>query len=136
MAIKKVVTKESEATYVDGFVLVIPKKNVAAYKKMAREAEQVWRDFGALDYKECIGQELVAKTAPGMPATLSFLHLTGAQADDTVWFSFITYKNKKHRNEVNKKVHQYFSKKYEHDNTPMPFDMSKMATGGFSVQVG
>ena len=136
MAIKKVVTKESEATYVDGFVLVIPKKNVAAYKKMAREAEQVWRDFGALDYKECIGQELVANTAPGMPATLSFLHLTGAQADDTVWFSFITYKNKKHRNEVNKKVHQYFSKKYEHDNTPMPFDMSKMATGGFSVQVG
>ncbi len=133
---KKIATEKITATYVDGFVMVVPKKNVAAYKKMAREAEQVWRDFGALDYKECMGQELVAKTAPGMPSTKSFLSLTGAQADDTVWFSFITYKNKKHRNEVNKKVHQYFSKKYENDDTPMPFDMSKMATGGFSVQVG
>ncbi len=87
-------TKKQTATYVDGFVLVIPKKNIAKYKKMAREAEEVWKRFGALDYKECIGEELSKKASHGMPAPLSFTKLTGAKASDTIWFSFITYKIK------------------------------------------
>lgn len=136
MTTKSKSTKKPTAKYVDGFVLVIPKKNITAYKKMAREAEEVWMKFGALDYKECMGEDLAPKTAPDMPSTLSFTTLAGAEGDDTVWFSFITYKNKTHRNQVNKKVMQYFSKKYADVDTPMPFDMSKMATGGFVVQVG
>lgn len=129
-------TQKQTAKYVDGFVLLIPKKNIAQYKKMAREAEEVWKRFGALDYKECMGEELSKKALHGMPAPLSFTTLTGAKAGDTVWFSFITYKNKTQRNQVNKKVMQFFSEKYANTDMAMPFDMSKMAVGGFSVEVG
>ena|SRR3989339_2051964 len=129
-------TQKQTAKYVDGFVLLIPKKNIAKYKKMAREAEEVWKRFGALDYKECMGEELSKKASDGMPSPLSFTTLTGAKAGDTVWFSFITYKNKTHRNQVNKKVMQFFSEKYANTDMAMPFDMSKMAVGGFSVEIG
>lgn len=125
-------TTKQKGGYVDGFVLVVPKKKVAAYKKMAREAAVVWKKYGALDYKECKGDDLKAK---GTPAPVSFLTLAHADPDETVWFSFVMYKNKKHRNEVNKKVIAYFSEKYADPNTPMPFDMARMAYGGFSVEV-
>ncbi len=117
-------------------MLLIPKKNIQSYKKIAKEAEEVWKSFGALNYKECMGEDLAPKALQGMPAPLSFTSLTKAHASDTVWFSFITYKNKTHRNQVNKKLIQYFNKKYANTNEPMPFDMSKMAVGGFSVNVG
>lgn len=125
----------TKATYVDGFVLIIPKKNVAKYKKMAAEAATIWRKFGALDYKECMGEDLKPNT-PGGPAPLTFPKMIGAKSGETVWFSYITYKNKKHRDAVNKKVMAHFDKKYadkKHDD--MPFDMKKMAYGGFSVVV-
>lgn len=129
-------TKEQKAKYVDGFVLSITKKNVPAYKKLAREASEVWKRFGALDYKECMGEELKMKASPGMPTTLSFTKLAGAKPSETVWFSFVTYKSKAHRNQVNKKVMEYFSKKYAGKmDEPMPFDMKRMAYGGFSVEV-
>ncbi len=129
-------TKKETAKYVDGFVLIIPKENIVAYKKMAKEAEGVWLGFGALDYKECMGDELSPKAPQGTPGPLTFTKLAGAGANDTVWFSYITYKNKAHRNQVNKKVMQYFDKKYANTDMPMPFDMKKMAVGGFSVKVG
>ncbi len=129
-------TKTGTGKYVDGFVLVIPKKNVAAYKKMAREGALAWKKFGALDYKECKGEDLAVKGGGGMPAPLSFTKLTGAKSGDTVWFSFITFKNKAHRKEVNKKVMDYMSKKYaDQKDMSMPFDMKHMAYGGFSVEV-
>lgn len=123
-----------KGNYVDGFLLIIPKKNVAAYKKMATEGARAWKKFGALDYKECMGDDL----APNMGGVkgLTFPKMTKAKPDDTVWFSFIVFKNKKHRDTVNAKVMAHFSKKYkdrEHEN--MPFDMKKMAYGGFSVIV-
>ncbi len=125
----------TKANYVDGFVLIIPKKNVAKYKKMASEAARVWKKFGALDYKECMGEDLKPKS-PGGPAPLNFLKMTKAGAGETVWFSYITYKNKKHRDAVNKKVMAYFDKKYANKtHEDMPFDMKKMAYGGFSVIV-
>jgi uncharacterized protein YbaA (DUF1428 family) len=129
--------KTSKATYVDGFVLVIPKKNVTAYKKMASEAEVIWKKFGALDYKECKGNDVRPKASKGAPTHLSFTTLAGATASDTVWFSYVTYKNKTHRDQVNKKVMAYFSKKYANQkDQSMPFDMAKMAYGGFEVVVG
>lgn len=129
-------TKKQTAKYVEGFVFTVPKKNVAAYKKMAREASVVWKKFGALDYKECMGEDLKTKSVNGMPAQLSFTKLTSAKPSDTVWFSYITYKNKTDRKQINKKVMDYFSKKYAGKmNEPMPFDVTKMAYGGFSIEV-
>lgn len=129
-------TKKQKAGYVDGFVFVVPKKNVVAYKKMARQGKEAWLKFGALDYKECMGADLKTKGSYGMPAPLSFTALAKAKPAETVWFSFITFKNKKHRDEVNKKVMEYFGKKYANAvPMEMPFDMAKMAYGGFSVEV-
>ncbi len=125
----------TKGNYVDGFVLIIPKKNVAAYKKMATEAASVWKKFGALDYKECMGDDM-SPNMGGKPG-FTFPKITKAKPTDTVWFSYIVYKDKKHRDTVNKKVMDYFGKKYadkKHDE--MPFDMKKMAYGGFSVIVG
>jgi uncharacterized protein YbaA (DUF1428 family) len=129
--------KKHKSGYVDGFVFVVPKKNIPAYKKMAREGAAVWKKFGALDYKECLGDDLVTKSMGGMKP-MSFNALTKRKPADTVWFSFITYKNKAHRNSVNKKVMDFFHKKYaqvKHKDMSMPFDMAKMAYGGFSVEV-
>lgn len=122
--------------YVDGFVFAVPKKNVAAYKKMARDGAAAWKKFGALDYKECRGDDLKVKKSGGMPAPLSFTSLMKAKPSETVWFSFITFKSKKHRDQVNKKVMAYFEKQYAgKENEPMPFDVKRMAYGGFSVEV-
>lgn len=130
-------TKKPGAKYVDGFLLVITKQNVAAYKKMAKEAKEVWLKYGALDYKECMGDDIIPKQQEGSPMTRAFADMANAGPEDTVWFSFVTYKNKAHRNQVNKKVMAYFSKKYEgKEDMPMPFDMQRMAYGGFTVQVG
>ena len=118
----------------DGFVLVISKKNVASYKKMAAEAAIVWKKFGALDYKECMGDDM--KPNMGGQPGLTFPKMTKAKSNETVWFSYIAYKNKKHRDAVNKKVMDYFNKKYaKKEHQDMPFDMKKMAYGGFSVIV-
>lgn len=130
-------TKKQAVKYVDGFVFSIAKENLAAYKKMAKEAEQVWKKFGALDYKECMGDDLDIKAQGGMPVPLSFNKLAKPAVNEVVWFSYVTYKSKAHRNQVNKKVHEYFGKKYaDTKDVPMPFDMKKMAYGGFSVMVG
>lgn len=123
--------------YVDGFVFTVPKKNAAKYKKMARDGARAWKRFGALDYKECAGNDLKIKAVAGMPAPLSFTKLTKVKKTETVWFSFIVFKDRKHRDTVNKKVMDYFSKKYaDAKDMSMPFDMGRMAYGGFKVEVG
>lgn len=129
--------KKVDAKYVDGFVFRVPKNKVVAYKKMAREGKEAWMKFGALDYKECKGDDLATLGMDGKPTPLTFSKLTGVKSTETVWFSFITFKNKAHRNAVNKKVVAYFDKKYANmTNFSMPFDESHMARGGFSVEVG
>lgn len=123
--------------YVDGFVFSVPKKNIAAYKKMARDGAETWKRFGALDYKECKGQDLKVKPGQGMPTPMSFTKLTGAKPSETVWFSYIVFKNKKHRDTVNAKVMAYFNKKYaDTKDMSMPFNPARMAYGGFSVEIG
>lgn len=122
----------SKSKYVDGFVLVIPKKNVAAYRKMAKEGCEVWKKYGALDYKECVGDDL---DHHGMPL-LPFTKMTKAKKNETVWFSFITYKSRAHRDQVNKKVMKEMNKNAEkYKDMSMPFDMKRMAFGGFKVVV-
>jgi uncharacterized protein YbaA (DUF1428 family) len=125
-------TKKQKAGYVDGFVLTIPKKKTAEYKKMAREANEVWMKFGALDYKECMIDD-----AKPQHVTFTFPKMARAKTSENVWVSFITFKNRNHRDAVNKKVMAHFEKKYgEGAEADMPFDMKRMAYGGFTVEVG
>jgi uncharacterized protein YbaA (DUF1428 family) len=126
-------TRMKTGKYVDGFVISIPKKNTAKYKKMAREAKEVWMKFGALDYKECSGDDLHPDTG-GSPI-FPFPKMAKTKEDENVWFSFIVYNNKAHRNSVNKKVMKYYSEKYG-DDMEMPFDMKRFSYGGFKVEVG
>jgi uncharacterized protein YbaA (DUF1428 family) len=118
--------------YVDGFVIPIPKKNTGTYRKMAKEAMGVWMKFGALDYKECILDDV----RPDKAVVTTFPKMAKTKQNETVWFSFITYKSRKHRDQVNKKVMAYFTKKYAKDQMSMPFDMKRFAYGGFKVEVG
>jgi uncharacterized protein YbaA (DUF1428 family) len=122
------------AAYVDGFVLVVPKKNVAAYRRMAREAGALWRKFGALDYKECMGDDVTPKT--GGMKILTFPRMIKLKRGETVWFSYILYKSRAHRDAVNARVMVEMDKKYKNKkDIPMPFDMKRMAYGGFNVVV-
>ena len=119
----------TKGKYVDGFVFTVPVENEAAYKKMARDGAKAWKKFGALDYKECKADDV---TPPHV--TFTFPKMAKAKEGESVWFSFITFKSKKHRDEVNKKVMEYFDKKYANKDMAMPFDMKRMAYGGFKVR--
>lgn len=123
---------KQKSLYVDGFVLVIPKKKIAAYRKMAQEAAKVWVKFGALSYKECMQDDVKPKHV-----TFTFPIMAKAKPNETVWFSYIEFKSKKHRDQVNTKVMKYFDTKYkdQDDMKDMPFDMKRMAYGGFKVVV-
>lgn len=123
------------AKYVDGFVLVVPKDKVQEYTKMATEGRDMWMKHGALAYYECKGDDLEPKEVDGM-RPLAFTELTQTNTDETVWFSFIVFESKQHRDEVNKKVMDEMNEKYKdaHD-VSMPFEMKRMAYGGFSVEV-
>ena len=114
--------------YVDGFVLPVPKKNIAAYKKLAQKAAKVWKDHGALQYCESMGEDLNIK---GM---YTFPQLVKPKKGEVVFFSYITYKSRKHRDQVNKKV---MADPRLAGLTPktMPFDCKRMAMGGFEVLV-
>lgn len=122
----------AKTTYVDGFVLVVPKKNRAAYKKMATEAKRLWLSLGALDYKECLIDDAKPKHI-----TFTFAKMTKVKKSEDVWFSYITYKNKKHRDAVNQKIDAHMSEKYKDAKmSGMPFDMNRIAFAGFKVVVG
>lgn len=123
------------AKYVDGFVLVVPKGKSEAYKKMAEEGRDSWIKNGALEYFECKGDDLTPHEA-GPEKSRAFEEMAGAGSDDEVWFSFIVFKSKEHRDEVNKKVMAEMDAAYaEQSDFAMPFEMSKMSTGGFDVVV-
>jgi uncharacterized protein YbaA (DUF1428 family) len=124
----------TKGKYVDGFVIVVPKAKRAEYKKMAGLGKKMWMKHGALDYKECVGDDLSPETF-GMPMR-TFTKLAGAKEDEEVWFSYILYISKKHRNEVNKSVMAEMDKKMAGKDIKMPFDFKKFSMGGFKVEVG
>ena len=121
--------------YVDGFVLVVPKDKEADYKKMAEEGRDMWMKHGALQYFECRGDDLKQQEM-GEEKSRAFAEMAGARSDENVWFSFIVFNSKQHRNEVNKKVMDEMNAKYkDQSDLTMPTDMKKMAYGGFEVAV-
>ncbi len=121
--------------YVDGFVLVVPKDKREAYKKMAKDGAKMWMKAGALDYKECVGDDLAVPDMGGMKA-LTFTKLAKPKDDEEVWFSYISYKSRAHRDQVNKKVMAQMDKDADkYKDFEMPFDTKRMAYGGFKVMV-
>lgn len=121
------------AKYVDGFVLVVPKGKEADYEKMATMGRDLWMKHGALQYFETRGDDLEQQEMGGVKSR-AFTEMAGASAEDNVWFSFIVFNSKEHRDEVNKKVLDEMSE-MPADNFDMPNDMTKMAYGGFEVAV-
>jgi uncharacterized protein YbaA (DUF1428 family) len=113
--------------YVDGFVLPVPKKNTKAYLKMARLGRKVWLDHGALDYKECIADDVKKGKWTSFPQAVKL------KPGEVVWFSWIVYRNRKHRDSVNKKVMK--DKRMNMDPKKMPFDGKRFFWGGFKVMV-
>lgn len=121
--------------YVDGFVLVVPKGKEAEYEKMAEEGRDAWMKHGALQYFECRGDDLKQQEM-GEEKSRAFEELVGASADENVWFSFIVFESREHRDEVNKKVMAEMDESYdEQSEFVMPFEMTRMAYGGFEVRV-
>lgn len=116
------------AMYVDGFLMPIPKKNVDAYRKLARKAGKVWMEYGALDYKECWGDDM---NAEGMTPT--FPKAFRVKPNQTVVFSWIVYASKAERNRILKQVMS--DPRLAKMPDPMPFDPSRMLYGGFDVIV-
>ena len=115
--------------YVDGFLLVVTKKKLQAYRRMAQRSGKIWREYGAIDYKECVGDDLKVKM--GVPFTRPMKVKSG----ETVVFSYIVYKSRAHRNAVNKKVMKDPRIKDMCDPKDMPFSVKRMSYGGFKVIV-
>ncbi len=121
--------------YIDGFVLVVPKNKQEDYKKMAEGGRDAWMKHGALEYFECRGDDMIPQEMGGEKAR-AFPEMTGAASNEDVWFSFIVFKSKEHRNEVNAKVMAEMNEiMKDQKDMQMPFEMHKMAYGGFQAEV-
>ena len=116
------------ARYVDGFVIPIPKKHLASYRRMARKAGDVWMELGALEYRECVAEDSKAK------GVVPFGKLAKTKSGETVLFSWIVYKSRAHRDKVNAKVMKD-PRIAAMMTGPMPFDVKRMTYGGFEVIV-
>ena len=115
--------------YVDGFVIPVPKKKVEAYCRMSRKAGKIWKEHGALEYRECVGDDLTVKMG------ISFSRMMKLKPSETVVFSWIVYKSRQHRDRVNAKVmaDPRLHKLCKPDDTP--FDCDRMSSGGFQIKV-
>ena len=121
--------------YVDGYVLVVPTGKEDEYQKMAQMGRDSWIKNGALQYFECKGNDFTQQEGDGEKSR-SFKEMTGANEAENVWFSFIVFESKEHRDEVNKKVMAEMGDVFaDMPNFEMPTDMTKMAYGGFEVAV-
>ena len=114
---------------VDGFLIPIPKKHLAAYRQIARKAGKVWREHGALEYRECVGDDLNIKGMTTFPKRAKL------KPGETVVFSWIVYKSKAHRDRVNARVMADPRIAGMMDPKSSPFDMKRMSYGGFKVLV-
>lgn len=115
--------------YVDGYVLPVPTKNLAAYRRMAAKAGKVWREHGALEFRECVGDDLKTKKIKSFPK------LVKLKSGETVMFSWIVFKSRAHRDRVNAKVMKDPRLIRMMKSKAMPFDSKRMAYGGFKVMV-
>ena len=117
------------ARYVDGFVVPVPKRNVAAYRGIARKAGKIWREHGAVEYRECIAEDV----KPGKHT--SFPQSVKLKPGEVVWFSWVVFKSRKHRDRVNARVMKDPRLASMMDPKKMPFDAKRMIYGGFDVAV-
>jgi uncharacterized protein YbaA (DUF1428 family) len=117
------------AKYVDGFVLPVPKRNINAYRRMAQKASKIWKGHGALDYKECLGDDLNIKFCTPFPKGIR------SKAGETIVFAYIVYKSRAHRDKVNAAVMKDPRINEMCDPKNMPFDCKRMLYGGFKVIV-
>ena len=111
--------------YVDGFVVPVPKKKIADYRKLARKAGKVWREHGALAFVECVGDDVPFGKVTSFPRAVK------VKNGETVMFSWIVYKSRAHRDAVNKKV--MADPRLKMDMSSMPFDARRMIYGGFKT---
>jgi uncharacterized protein YbaA (DUF1428 family) len=114
--------------YVDGFIVAVPKKNVAAYRKMSTKAGKIWREYGALDYREWIADDVKVGKLTSFPRSVK------QKPGETVVFAWITYKSRADRNRINKKV-MADPRLSGMDMKKMPFDAKRMIYGGFKVMI-
>ena len=114
-------------SYVDGYILPIPKKHVKAYRRMAEMGRDAWMKHGALDYKECVGDDLIPKWGT------AFTRMMKLKPAETVVFAYIVFKSRAHRDRVNKKVMKDLSAMG--GSKDMPFDAKRMVWGGFKTIV-
>jgi uncharacterized protein YbaA (DUF1428 family) len=113
--------------YVDGFVLPVPKKNVAAYRRMARKAGRIWKEYGALEYRECVADDVKPGKRTSFPQSVKL------KAGEAVWFSWIVYRSRADRDRILKKV--MADERLKGDMKSMPFDARRMIYGGFKLVV-
>jgi uncharacterized protein YbaA (DUF1428 family) len=116
-------------SYVDGFVIPVPVKNLPAYKRMARLAGKVWREHGALEYKECIADDVKVGKLTSFPRSVK------RKPGETVVFSWIVYKSRAHRDRVNAKVMTDPRIAPMMDAKTMPFDGKRLIYGGFKILI-
>jgi uncharacterized protein YbaA (DUF1428 family) len=116
-------------SYVDGFVVPVPKRNLAAYRAMARKAGKVWREHGALEYRESVADDVKWGKRTSFPRSVKL------KGNEVVWFSWIVYKSRKDRDRVLAKVMKDKRLAPMMDPTGMPFDGKRMIYGGFKVVV-
>ena len=115
--------------YVDGFVLPVPKRNIQAYRRMAEKAGKIWREHGALEYRECAADDLDVKFG------VSFPRMIKLKRGETVFFSWIVFNSRRHRDRVNAKVMKDPRLAKMMGPKSMPFDVKRMVYGGFKVLV-
>jgi len=115
--------------YVDGFIVAVPKKNVDAYKRLARKAGKIWKEYGALEFKECIADDVKKGKLTSFPRSVKM------KPNETVVFSYIVYKSRKDRDRINAKVMKDPRLAGMMDMKDMPFDGKRMIYGGFKVAV-
>lgn len=115
--------------YVDGFIVPVPKKNVEAYRRLARKAGKIWREYGALEFKECVADDVKVGKLTSFPRSVK------RKPNETVMFSWITYKSRRDRDKINAKVMKDPRLEKMMDGSGMPFDAKRMIYGGFKVIV-
>jgi uncharacterized protein YbaA (DUF1428 family) len=116
-------------SYVDGFVVPVPKKSLSAYRRLARKAGKVWREHGALEFRECVADDVKPGKITSFPQSVKL------KSGETVVFSWIVYKSRAHRDRVNAKVMKDPRITANMDPKSMPFDAKRMFWGGFKVMV-
>ena len=115
--------------YVDGFVLPVPEKNIKIYQNIAKKAGKIWKEHGALEYIEAVGDDLESNCGVPFPKAVKL------KPGEVPFFSFIVYKSRADRDKVNKKVMSDPRMKKMMENGPMPFEVKRMVYGGFKVLV-